>query len=61
MVFHALIACFAESYRMEKNTLQCTQAWSQTWDEEAVAGVHYKTMKGHLFLGVRARVSNLPG
>lgn len=40
---------------MEKNTLQFTQAWSQTWDEEAVAGVHYKTMKGQVVPGCQSQ------
>lgn len=45
---------FPESYKGE-TTLQIIKAWSQTSNEEAVTGVHYKTMKGQWFLGVRSQ------
>lgn len=51
---------FPESYE-GKTILQIIKAWSQTWNEEAVTGVHYKTMKGHWFLGVRSQAQTLRG
>lgn len=37
------------------------QPWSQTWIEEEMGGVHYIHIKGHLFMGVRAKVPSLKG